>query len=82
MEYFVYVLYSEKCAKYYVGHTNDLERRLYEHNHSKGGKFSKVFSLWTLVHYERYGSREEAVKREKEIKGRKSRKYIESLIKA
>ena len=80
MEYFIYILYSEKCDKYYIGQSSSLEQRLYEHNHGKGGKFSKSCSPWKLVYHEKCTSRIEAVKREKEIKSKKSRKYIELLI--
>ena len=80
MEFFVYILYSSKCDKFYVGHTEDIEKRLYEHNHSKGGNFSSSCLPWILVYKESLLSRPEAMKREKEIKGKKSRKYIISLI--
>ena len=80
MEYIVYILYSEKCDKYYVGQSEDLQKRLYEHNNNKGGKFSKSYSPWKLVYHENYVSRIEAIAREKEIKNKKSRKYIELLI--
>ena len=80
MEYSVYILYSDKCDKYYVGHTNSIDKRLFEHNHGKGGKFSVICAPWRLVHAESFRTRSEAMKREKEIKNRKSRKYIESLI--
>ena len=44
---FVYIIYSEKIAKYYVGACTDLTRRLYEHNigHSK---FTKTGVPWIL----------------------------------
>ena len=78
--YFVYILYSAKCDKFYVGHTDAIDRRLYEHNHSKGGKFSKGCAPWVVVYSEQFSTRVEAVKRELEIKKRKSRKYIQMLI--
>ena len=80
MEYYVYILYSPSCNKYYVGHTNSLERRLAEHNLGQGGKFSSNCAPWKLVYQEVFLSRAEAMKHEKEIKNKKSRKYIEFLI--
>jgi putative endonuclease len=80
MNYFVYILYSEKCDKYYVGQTESLKRRIEEHNIGKGGAFSGLCLPWKLVYHELYSSRSDAIKREKEIKGKKSRKYIEYLI--
>jgi putative endonuclease len=80
MRYFVYILISTKCDKYYIGYSGELEKRIYEHNHKKGGKFSKTCSPWELVYKEGFASRGEALRREREIKSRKSRKYVEALI--
>ena len=80
MHYFVYILFSEKCNKYYVGQTENLERRIVEHNIGKGGSFSSTCFPWKLVYHESVASRPDAVKREQEIKGKKSRKYIEYLV--
>ena len=80
MPYFIYILYSEKCDKFYVGQTQDLDKRLIEHNSGKGGAFSSTCMPWVLKYSEEFANRSEAVKREKEIKNKKSRKYIEWLI--
>jgi putative endonuclease len=80
MQYFVYILFSEKCNKYYVGHTDSVEKRVDDHNKGKGGKFSSNCLTWKLVYSEEFLSRSEAMKREREIKNKKSRKYIEWLI--
>jgi putative endonuclease len=80
MSYFVYILYSEKCDKYYVGQTGSLEKRIEEHNIGKGGSFSSICLPWKLVYHEPFATRSEAVRREGDIKGKKSRKYIEYLI--
>ena len=76
---FVYILYSEKLDKYYVGACIDLERRLYEHNigHSK---FTSLGVPWKLVYTEELIDLPSAKKREMAIKKMKSRKYIENLI--
>jgi putative endonuclease len=79
-DYYVYILYSEKCDKYYVGHTFDLDRRLLEHNCGKGGAFSSSCMPWALVYMELATDRSAAMKREREIKGKKSRRYIEALV--
>jgi putative endonuclease len=80
MGYFTYILYSEKCDKYYIGQTESLEKRIEEHNSGKGGTFSSSCMPWKLVYHESFSSRLEAIKREKEIKNKKSRKYIEYLV--
>ena len=79
MKYYVYILYSSSIDKYYVGHTNDINRRLSEHNRIKG-KFTDKGIPWKLFYTEEYLEKISAENREKEIKAKKSRKYIESLF--
>ena len=76
---FVYILYSVKLKKYYVGACTDLDRRLYEHNlvHSK---FTSTGVPWILRYQESFVTLQEAKKRELLIKKMKSRKYIEGLF--
>jgi putative endonuclease len=78
--YTVYVLYSQRIDRYYIGYTNDLERRLYEHNRIKA-KFTDRGIPWELRYTETYSSKSEAQVREQFIKGQKSRSFIEELIK-
>lgn len=56
--YFTYILYSRRLNKYYVGHTNNLERRLLYHN-SGYNKSTKSGLPWELVYKEEYESKEE-----------------------
>ena len=77
--YTVYILFSESINNYYVGYTNDIDRRLGEHNRKKG-KYTDRGIPWELAYKEEYQSKAEAQNREKEIKARKSRAYIEELI--
>jgi putative endonuclease len=77
--FYIYILYSERLNKFYVGSTNDLTRRLDDHNRGKTS-FTKTGMPWALRYAESFGTRQEAVKRELEIKRNKSRKYIEKLI--
>ena len=78
--FFVYILKSEKNGKYYVGSTGNLKGRLKKHN-SGEVKSTKGLIPLKIVHVENYSTNNEAKKRESYIKKRKSRKYIESLIK-
>ena len=75
----MYILYSPKLDKHYVGACTDLERRLHEHNigHSK---FTALGVPWIVVYKEEFDDLKLAKKRELEIKKRKSRRYIEGLI--
>ena len=76
---FVYIIYSEKLNKFYVGACINIERRLYEHNigHSI---FTSTGIPWVLKYKEEFPTLQEAKKRELYIKKMKSRKYIEGLI--
>jgi putative endonuclease len=80
MNFFVYIIYSLSLDKFYVGYTSDLEKRVSDHNNGISDYTSKA-SDWKLMYSEIYFSRELAMKREREIKTKKSRKYIEWLIK-
>ena len=77
--YAVYILYSSKIDQYYTGYTNDLDRRLSEHNRRKG-KYTDRGIPWVLVHTEIFSEKKEAQERELEIKAQKSRRYIEELL--
>ncbi len=77
--FYTYILYSEKFDRYYVGHCEDIEKRLSRHN-NKGVPSTKPYVPWKMVYSEKYHSRSEAAVREQQIKNKKSRKYIEYLI--
>ena len=77
--YTLYILHSKSLDKYYVGYTNDLMRRLNEHNRIKG-KFTDVGIPWVLVYKETYATKKIAMDREKLIKSKKSKKFIIELV--
>ena len=79
MSYTVYIIYSPKLDKYYIGYSEDVVLRLEQHN-SGISTFTAKASDWQLKYSEVYPTRETAMKREKEIKNKKSRKYIEWLV--
>ena len=78
--WYVYIIYSSRIDRYYVGFTENLITRLERHN-SGWGKYTERGIPWVMVHSEKYLTKTEALKREHEIKKSKSRKYIEKLIK-
>jgi putative endonuclease len=78
--YFVYILFSPKTNKYYVGSTDDLEARLKHHNSGATPSTKSGAPFWEIKHQESLPDRSAALKRELEIKRKKSRKYIEWLI--
>ena len=77
--YYFYILYSQLFDRYYFGHCEDLAVRLARHT-NKGVPSTKPYVPWKMVYTESFLSRAVAAKREKEIKKKKSRKYIEFLI--
>ena len=84
MPYFIYILQSESSGRYYIGHTDDLQKRVAQHNDPKYTltTFTKKHrGPWKLVYFEMFETRAVAMKREREIKAKKSRLYIEELIK-
>ena len=81
MEFFIYILYSASSGKYYVGHTNNIERRVYEHNNPISNKYTSSSIPWELkISFSVSNDRGEAMKIEKYIKKQKSKIFIEKLI--
>jgi len=79
MNYFIYVLYSKSADKTYVGFTNDLNRRLKEHN--KGDtKSTKSRRPFKLIYYEAHTSEEDARRREKYFKKDKGKSTLKQMM--
>ena len=81
MKYFVYIIESFKDGSYYVGSAQDLSERIERHNQGRS-KYTKAKRPWNLIYHEEHPDRSSAVLREKEIKARKSKEYIERLVRA
>jgi putative endonuclease len=75
----VYILRSEKNGRYYIGSTDDLDRRLEQHN-SGHTPSTRPYRPWSIVYFEPMPDRPSARSREREIKSWKSRVMIETLI--
>jgi|GEM_PF-511643 len=75
----VYILRSQNSGHHYVGCTQDLPNRLAEHAAGET-KSTRNRGPWVLVHVERFETNIAARKREREIKAKKSARYIEWLI--
>ncbi|MGC1177259.1 MAG: GIY-YIG nuclease family protein [Candidatus Saccharimonadales bacterium] len=67
-QYFVYILASGKNGTLYIGVTNDLERRMYEHRHGLIKGFTSKYNVKSLVYYEDTNSIDAALVREKQLK--------------
>ncbi len=68
MTAFVYILASKARETLYVGVTNDLVRRVYEHRNDLVEGFTKTYGVHLLVYFESYEGIENAIAREKRIK--------------
>ena len=77
----VYVLYSRKFKKIYVGFTSDLEARFKSRNELGTKGWTIKYRPWIILYQEEFDSKSEAMKREKELKSGKGREFIWSLIK-
>ncbi len=77
--YFVYILYSKDYDRYYIGQCEDINARIQRHNKGQVPS-TKAYVSWEIAYTENFISRAFACKREKEIKNKKSRKYIEFLV--
>jgi len=81
VKFYVYILRSKKCDKYYVGQTDDIFQRLWEHNVLSEKSYTSKYRPWVLKAIFHVGlSRRVALKIEHHIKKQKSRKYIEDII--
>ncbi len=68
MSFFVYILASRRNGTLYVGMTDNLARRVWEHQSGAIPGFTKKYGVRTLVWYELHESRESAFLRERQIK--------------
>ncbi len=78
--YTVYTLYSEQFNKIYIGQTENIERRMFEHNNGLLSIYSKRYKPWKVVYTEEYPTRAEAMKRERQLKSQKGREFIWKII--
>ena len=69
--YYVYIITNKNKTVLYTGFTNNLKRRLQEHMNplSSKGSFTTRYNVHYLLYFERFGWADEAIAREKEIKG-------------
>jgi putative endonuclease len=66
--YYVYVISNWNNKVIYIGVTNNLERRIYEHKNKIIEGFTKRYNISKLVYFEQYNNVDDAIRREKEIK--------------
>ena len=78
--YYVYLLTNKTDSVMYVGMTNDIVRRMWEHKSETIDGFTKRYHVHKLVYFEEYSEVNDAISREKKIKGM-TREKKNSLVK-
>jgi len=79
--YYTYIATNKNNTVLYTGITNDLERRMFEHNNKLIPGFTSKYNVNKLIWYENFNSPEEAISAEKKIKGWTREKKL-NLIKS
>ena len=77
--YFVYIIKSLNVLRYYIGSTENIDRRLSDHNSGKVNA-TKAYKPWELVYTEEYSSEDKAIKREKYFKSAAGRRLIKKIL--
>ena len=79
MDHYVYIIYNKKYDKFYIGQTYDLNKRVEEHNNRLSKYTAKYEGGWEIVHYEKYSSRADALKREGFLKKQKNKDFYRKI---
>lgn len=79
MFFYVYYLHSKKFDKFYIGTTQNLQKRLKEHNN--GSNFStKAYSPWSIIYYEAHLNKDDAIRKEGYLKTTQGRQAIRRML--
>jgi len=77
--FYTYIIFSERIDRYYIGSTDDLQRRLSDHNSGRTPS-TRHKGPWVLKWSKEFPTCSEALAEEKRLKSRKSRVNLEQLI--
>jgi len=80
-QYYTYILASKKNGTIYVGVTNNLIKRVYEHKENLAPGFTSKYKVHNLVHFEAFEDIDDAIFREKKLKDWKRQWKIELIEK-
>ena len=78
-QYYVYILFSKQNGSLYVGVTNDLLKRVWQHKNKLAEGFTKRYGIDKLGYYEVFGDINMAISREKQLKGGNRRTKLELI---
>lgn len=67
-QFYIYILSNKRNGTLYIGMTNDLERRMFEHKRKLVDGFTKRYGLDKLIYFEQFQDVDYAIKREKQLK--------------
>ena len=81
MSYFVYAIHNGRHDKIYIGQTQDLERRIFEHNNkfAKHNFTARFDGGWSVIYREEVPSLKEALQRERQLKSFQGRQFIKQF---
>lgn len=79
-KFFTYIIQSKLDKSFYIGFTQDLQKRLEFHN-SGQSKFTSKKLPWELVYFEKFDNKTEAIRREKFLKAQRNKEFYIKLIK-
>ncbi len=77
--WYVYILKSQKYLKSYVGSTNDIKRRLKEHNNGRS-EYSRRYKPWYILKLEQFNTAQEARIRERSLKSGVGREEMKAFF--
>jgi putative endonuclease len=66
--YFCYILSNKNRTVTYIGYTDNLKRRIYQHKKGQGALFTKKYNIHDLIYFEEFDSKKKAKKRESQLK--------------
>jgi len=78
--FYIYILQSKGCDELYIGYTNDLKKRVEEHNRGKNIS-TKRYLPWSLIYYEACTNEKDAKRREKYLKTTQGRRFTKRRLK-
>jgi len=80
--YYVYIIFSKKINKKYIGFTKNLKRRISEHNKGIGSVFTTKGLPWKLIYYQCFINENDARAEEMFLKSGKGRERLKFLLKS
>jgi putative endonuclease len=78
--FYTFVLYSVEYQKIYIGQSSNLQERIRQHNSFDNTGWTRKYQPWELIYSESYLERQQAMRRERQLKTSWGRKFIWEII--